>query len=96
MRVIDLMELVRPGFSETNLSIEWITEAIKRINTEYPINKTRQKVDLQKGVRLYPLPSNLIRITRVLQFTGRQSSDGKKIYKPIAQVNNVADILEEQ
>jgi len=95
MRVIDLMELATPGFTEGDMAIEWIKEGLFKLNQEYPQAVQGETISLVKGQRYYPLPSTMLTLIRVLQYVGYDNPQSKKVYAPIPAVNNTKFVREE-
>jgi len=92
VKVIELMELTKPGFQQTKLAIEWIKEAFSEMKLDTQVEISEQKISIVSGTKYYSLPTDMIAIKRVLYLIDDGVLEGS--YAPLGKVTNKGEVNE--
>lgn len=94
MTVLNIMELVMPGWKQTNLAIEWIKDALGEMRGDSSIVISEHEINIVEGTRYYDLPNDYLAIERVLLLDTWSGDDYDNSYKPIGKFINPDDLNE--
>ncbi len=91
-KVIELMELTKPGFQQTLLAIEWIKEALSEMRLDAKLEISEEKISIVNGTRYYDLPSGMNALKRVLFLIPEGVNAGT--YAPMSKITNKGEVNE--
>ncbi len=91
-KVIELMELTKPGFQQTKLAIEWIKEAFSEMNLDAQLEISEEKISVVSGTRYYDLPTDMNAIKRILFLIQEGVNEGT--YAPMSKITNKGEANE--